>query len=154
MRKFWMSLLAVVVGYLALAMMVMVALGLAYLILGAEGSYQSRSWNVSTTWVILAIVIGLGSAWCGGRICVQIAHNHVAPKYLIVLILLMGVLYAMTANQADVDAVRTVTPSIFEAMNNPNTTQPKWLLWLNPLLGSIGVAIGSGLLGSGRPKVR
>ena len=146
-----MSFLAVVVGYLGTALIVMVTFSLAYLILGAEGSYQPDSWNVSMTWVVLSIVVGLGAAWTGGRICIWIAGNHVAPKYLVALIVVLGVVSAMMTNQGDVDTIRTVTPSIMEAMSY--SVQPAWLTWLNPVLGGVGVAMGSGLLfGSDRGR--
>ena len=139
-----MNLLAVVVSYLAISITIMIVYSLAYLVLGAEGSYQPGSWNVSTTWVILSIVVGLGSAWLGGKICTRIAGNHVAAKYLIALIIVLGVVTALTTNQADMETVREVTPSILEAMGQ--SIVPVWIVWLNPLLGALGVAIGSGVI--------
>ncbi|MXX97754.1 MAG: hypothetical protein F4065_03800 [Rhodothermaceae bacterium] len=150
MRKFWMNLLAVVASYFAIAITIMVIYSLAYLILGAEGSYQTGSWNVSTTWVILSIIVGLGSAWLGGKICTRIAGNYVAAKYLIALIIVLGVVTALTTNQGDMETVREVTPSIMEAMGQ--SIVPMWYVWLNPLLGALGVAIGSGVLNASSGK--
>ena len=150
MRKFWMNLLAVVVSYFAIALTIVITYNLAYLILGAEGSYQTDSWNVSTTWVILSIIVGLGSAWLGGKICTRIAGNHVAAKYLIALIIVLGIVTAMTTNQGEMETVREVTPSMMEAATK--SIQPMWLVWLNPLLGALGVGIGSGLLNAGSGK--
>ncbi len=138
-----MSLLAVVLSYIAIALTIMITFSLAYLILGAEGSYQEGSWNVSTTWVILSIIIGLGAAWMGGKLCVKIASNHTAPKYLIALIMVLGIASAIWANQSELDTVRTATPTISEAMSN--SIQPTWLVWLNPIIGGLGIALGSGL---------
>lgn len=145
-----MNLLAVVVGYLATAITIIITYNVAYLILGAEGSYQTDSWNVSTTWVILSIIVGLGSAWLGGRICTRIAGSHVAAKYLIALIIVLGIVTAMMTNQGEMETVREVAPSMMEAA--AKSIQPMWLAWLNPLLGALGVAIGSGLLDAGRGK--
>lgn len=146
-----MNLLAVVVSYLAIAITIMIIYNLAYLILGAEGSYQAGSWNVSTTWVILSIIVGLGSAWLGGKICTRMARNHVAAKYLIALIIVLGIVTAMTTNQGEMETVREIAPSMMEAATK--SIQPMWLVWLNPLLGAFGVAIGSGLLHAGSGEI-
>lgn len=144
MRKFWMNLLAVVASYLVIGITIMVTFSLSYFILGAEGSYQEDSWNISTTWVILSIVVGLGAAWLGGKVCTRIADNFVAPKYLIALIVVLGIATAMTANPEEMESVRETTPPMFEAMRS--SIQPIWLTWLNPFMGALGVAFGSGLL--------
>lgn len=148
MKRIGINLLAVITGYLSMAIVIMITFSLAYLILGPERSYQPRSWNVSTVWIILSIVVGLGGAWLGGKICIKIACNHLAPKYLIAWVVVLGITSAIMANQGDVEAIRNVQPSNWEAMQN--SIQPVWLTWLNPLLGVLGVAVGSGLLNAGR----
>ena len=100
--------------------------------------------------MILSIIVGLGSAWLGGKICTRIAGNHVAAKYLIALIIVLGVVTALTTNQGDMETVREVTPSIMEAMGQ--SIVPMWYVWLNPLLGALGVAIGSGVLNASSGK--
>ncbi len=147
MRKFWMNLLAVVASYLVIGITIMVTFSLSYFILGAEGSYQEGSWNISTTWVILSIAAGLGAAWLGGKVCTRIAGNFVAPKYLIALIVVLGIATAMTTNPAEMESVRETAPPMFEAMRS--SIQPIWLTWLNPFAGALGVAFGSGLLNLG-----
>ena len=154
MRTFWISLLAVVSGYVAMVIVIMGAFSLAYLIMGANWSYQPGSWNVSTAWVIVSILIGFGTACLGGRICTWISRNHTAPKYLIAVILAMGMFYAMMAAPPDAETVRMIEPSLLEAMDGENTVQPRWFLWLNPLLGSVGVALGSGLLTPGHHRAQ
>jgi len=143
MKSIFTGLMAVVAGYFVIALMIMITFSLAYFVLGAEGSYQQGSWNVSITWAILSIILGLVAAWVGGKVCTKIASNYIAPKYLVALILVLGIASAIWGGQSEVDTVRTVTPSIAEAISN--SVQPVWLTWLNPILGAIGVALGSGL---------
>ena len=56
-----------------MALSIMVVFTAAYLVLGADGSFRSESWQVSTIWLILSIVVGLGAAWVGGNVCQRIA---------------------------------------------------------------------------------
>ncbi|MCY4001800.1 MAG: hypothetical protein OXF84_13470 [Bacteroidetes bacterium] len=143
MRFIWKNIVAVVVSYLVIAVTIMGSFSLAYVLLGVDGSYQPGSWKVSNIWIVLSIVLGLGSAWIGGVTCVKIADNHSAPKYLIALIVVFGVFSAMMITQDVPDTVRTVIPTLTEAMDQ--SVQPTWLTWINPLLGGFGVAWGSGL---------
>lgn len=45
------GILGVIVGYLVMAIVVIAGLSGAYLALGADKSFQSESYNVSTTWI-------------------------------------------------------------------------------------------------------
>jgi len=125
MKSIFTGLMAVVAGYFVIALMIMITFSLAYLVLGAEGSYHQGSWNVSITWAILSIILGLVAAWVGGKVCTKIARNYIAPKYLVALILVLGIASAIWGGQSEVDTVRTVTPSIAEAISN--SVQPVWL---------------------------
>lgn len=146
MRNFWMNLLAVVVGYLVMAIGIGVIFSVAYVVMGAEGAYQPDSWDVSAGWVIMSIIVGVCVALVAGKVCYMIARNHTATKYLIALVLVLGVVSAimMIIGGGGGDEVRDFAPSVFEATEK--SVQPVWLSWLNPLIGAAGVAIGSGLV--------
>ena len=146
MRNFWMNLLAVVAGYLVMAVGIGGIFSLAYMIMGAEWAYQPESWDVSVGWVIMSIIVGVCVAIGAGKVCSLIARNHTAPKYLIALVLVLGILSAimMMTGGGGGDEVRDFAPSVFEATEK--SVQPVWLSWLNPLIGAVGIAIGSGLM--------
>lgn len=146
MRNFWMNLLAVVAGYLVMAIGIGVIFSLAYMVMGAEWAYQPDSWDVSAGWVIMSIIVGAGVAVGAGKVCYLIARNHTAAKYLIALVLVLGITSAimMMIGGGGGDEVRDFAPSVFEATEK--SVQPVWLSWLNPLIGAVGVAVGSGLL--------
>ena len=97
------------------------------------------------TWNVISILVSFGVAWLGGKVCYRVAKNHVAPKYLIALVAVLGVLTAIMAMmEGETDTVRAIGPAVFEAAQNAR--EPFWITWLNPLLGAAGVALGSGLL--------
>ncbi|MYI84851.1 MAG: hypothetical protein F4058_05875 [Rhodothermaceae bacterium] len=146
MRNFWMNLLAVVVGYLVMAIGIGVVFSAAYMVMGAEGAYQPDSWDVSSAWVIMSIIVGVCVALVAGKVCYLIARNHTATKYLIALVLVLGVVSAITmmVGGGGGDEVRDFAPSVLEATEK--SVQPVWLSWLNPLIGAAGVAVGSGMV--------
>ncbi|MYF63443.1 MAG: hypothetical protein F4183_02990 [Rhodothermaceae bacterium] len=141
-----MNLLAVVVGYLVMAVGIGVIFSVAYMVMGAEGAYQPDSWDVSSAWVIMSIIVGVCVALVAGKVCYLIARNHTATKYLIALVLVLGVVSAITmmVGGGGGDEVRDFAPSVLEATEK--SVQPVWLSWLNPLIGAAGVAVGSGMV--------
>lgn len=145
-HKFWLSLVAVVSGFLAMKLMFFSMCGIGYLILGVGdgGAFQPVSWKFSTSWVILVILYGVVAAWSGGKTCARVAHNRTAPKYLIGLILILGIFFAMIAGLRDVSTFRISTPSFWEAM--VQGVYPTWSIWLSVVLDPLGAAIGSRLL--------
>ena len=146
MRTFLFNALAVVAGYVAIAVGIILLFSLAYLILGAEGSFQPQSWDVTMAWNVVSIVVGFGVAWIGGKVCYMIARNLTAPKYLVALIVVLGVVSGLMSTMMGDggEVIRDTVPSVFEAAQGAN--EPLWITWLNPLLGAVGAALGSGLL--------
>lgn len=138
------NILGVIGGYAVMALSIMVVFTAAYLVLGADGSFRSESWQVSTIWLILSIVVGLGAAWVGGNVCQRIARSMRGPVYLIAVVVILGVVTIVTTGEPTMTDPRLVDPGWLEAMNNAQ--QPMWIMYLNPLLGALGVAWGGGLL--------
>jgi len=56
------KIIAVVVGYIAMALLLFITFTVLYLILGTEGSFKPGSFEVSTIWVICSIIVSFGAA--------------------------------------------------------------------------------------------
>jgi len=124
----------VIAGYLTMFLGVFVLFSLAWMALGAEGAFQTGSWDVSAAWIGLSIVIGFLAAVAGGYVCGVIAKNPRGAQALVVLPVLFG-------GGIEVPGARPDSVSMFEAMQQAQ--QPGWIALLNPLLGALGVVIGA-----------
>lgn len=127
-----------------MALSIMVVFTAAYLVLGADGSFRPESWQVSSTWIILSIIVGLGVAWAGGMVCRRIAQSTRGPIYLIVVVVILGIVTIVLTGEPTVTDPRLVDPGLQDAMTNAQ--EPTWITYLNPLIGAFGVAWGGGLL--------
>ena len=144
MPHFLRVILAIIAGYVSMAACLMAVFTGAYLILGAELSFQYGSWEASMLWNLLSVVVGLGAALCGGFVCSKVCSDSTAAWILIGLILVLGVVMAATyARPPESFEPRDFEPDNVEAMRL--AISPGWINWLNPLLGAAGVALGSGL---------
>ncbi len=134
------SILAVIVGYLAMAIFVMVTFIAAYFVLKADGAFQAGSYEPSGTWIAASLVLGSIAAVLGGFVCMRIAPRT-GPLYsLATLVLVLGLATAPLSSGRDDPGPRTGDVGNFEAMQNAR--QPTWMLIANPIIGAVGVLLG------------
>jgi hypothetical protein len=140
------KIIGVIIGYIAMAVFVFATFTTLYLLLGAEGSFQQGTYQVSTTWIIFSIILGFIAAVIGGLVCVIIAKDHQAAIWLAGLVLVLGIILAIPAlgvSEEEMSKVREGNVDNMTAMQNAK--QPPVALILNPILGVIGVIAGSRL---------
>jgi len=135
------AILAVIVGYVAMAVAVFGTFTGAYLILGADGSFRPGSYEPSGLWLVVSFVLGFGAALLGGTVCRAIARSHKPVAILAVVVVALGALSAipmLLASGAE-PAVRTGDVGNIEAMQNART--PLWVALSNPIVGAVGVLL-------------
>jgi FtsH-binding integral membrane protein len=136
------SILAVIVGYIVMAIFAFGVCTCAYLGLGVERAFQPESYDVSTIWIVILIAVALIGGIIGGLVCVAISKNKGACTALVVLVLVIGVIAAiMTGMKEHPSAARSGDVSSWEAMKLAQT--PAWLCYVNPVLGAVGVMLGA-----------
>lgn len=140
------NILGVVLGYVTMFAFVFISFTVLYLILGADGSFESGTYEVSIVWIIISFIFGLAAAVLGGYLCVLISKNNKAVLVLAALVLIFGIAMAIPALGESADYVyemRKNDVSNMEAMQNAK--QPAYMLILNPIIGALGVFAGSKL---------
>jgi hypothetical protein len=140
------KIIGVIVGYVAMAAFVFISFTILYLILGPEGSFQPGTYQVSVTWLVLSLVLGLIAAIIGGLVCMIIAKDKSAALWLAGLVLVLGIVLAipqLSVSEEEMNKVREGNVDNMEAMQNAK--QPPLTLILNPIIGAIGVIAGSRL---------
>jgi len=151
------NILAVIVGYVAMAMIIFGVFTAAYFAMGADRAFEESSYDVTTLWVIVSVIVGVFAAVVGGAVCALISKRSMgATLSLMVLVLVLGVvsgLMTMGREAPEGDAaVRGPETSNTDAMMNAQ--QPKWILIANPIIGVFGVMTGAMMVGGWSPKKR
>ena len=139
----------IVLGYLVIFGVVFLSFTVAYLVLGADRTFLPGTYEVSMLWLGISFGLAFVAAVIGGLVCTIIARGYKAALILVILIIVMGVALALpTMNQVDAGkkSVRDATVGNLEAMMNAK--QPTWVALLNPVIGAVGVFLGSRLKGS------
>jgi len=133
---------SVVLGFVTLFVVLFVLLCGAYLVLGAEGAFQSGSYDVSSTWIVVWVVASFAAAITAGYVCVSIAKR---PKPAFVFAGLYFALMAISAIPMYVTPMerkeRTGDVSTMDAMSNARP--PWWIPMMIPVLGTFGALVGA-----------
>ncbi len=137
---------AVILGYLTMAIVVMVAFAATYPILGVDRLFAQGTYEAAGGWIALSFMLGLFSAMAGGWVCARIAPGTPAPQWLAAIVIVLGALLAVPVVMSTDPArggVRPAGASMSDAMNHAR--QPTWVALLNPVVGAAGVLLGAGL---------
>ncbi len=145
------SILSVIVAYVAMAVLIFVSFTVAMLVLGTERTYQPGTYDVSGLWVIVSCTLNVLIGIAGGLVCVMIAkRGSKAPVALMVVMLVLGFAMAAMSGGREDPGPRVGEVSPMEAA--AKSKAPGWSYWVTPVLGVIGVGIGTRLAGKPRTK--
>jgi len=139
-------MLGVITGYLAMAVLVVVAFSLTYLGLGASRSFLPDSYEVSAVWIIVSIGLSFLAAVAGGYLAVRVGKNQRTAPWLAGVVLVLGFLSVLPQvfdQKAPVERPGGELTN-YEAMMKAR--QPIGLIFLNPFIGVIGVMLGARML--------
>ena len=145
------NILAAVVGYVAMAAVLFVLFSLLWVTVGPSRTFEPGSWEVPVGWAVLQLVLGLVGAYIGGQVCAWVAHDARGATMLIGLVIVFGVVNALIPPEM-VAGPRPDDVSMMEA--TAGARQPAWFLWLNPVVGAVGVWLGTGRLRARPGKAR
>lgn len=139
--------LSALAGYAATVVTIFVTFSLAFVLMGPDRAFQPGTYDVSAIWVVLTILVGWSAATLGGKVCHLIARKTMGPKILMVLVGVLGIVQlvlTLTMDQSAPAERAAGQPEMMDAMNT--AIQPVWITVINPIIGVLGVAYGSGLL--------
>ncbi len=134
------NILAAIAGYIAMAAVLFALFSLLWLTVGPSRAFEPGSWEVPAGWVLVQFALGLVGAYIGGQVCARVARDAGGATILIGLVIVLGVVNALMPPEMaagprpdDVSMMETTAGAI----------QPAWFNWLNPLVGALGVWLGS-----------
>ncbi len=136
---------AVVLGYIVMAAAIFATFSLAYRAMGADRAYLPGSYDVSTLWLAVSIVLSFVAAFIGGRVAAKIGGTRAVRGLVgvVVVLGLMTAIWSMMSNEPD-PGPRTENVPTMQAMTKSQT--PAWIEWANIVIGVAGTLVG------GRPR--
>ena len=138
------AVFAVIAGYIVMALFVLVTTVIAFMAMGAQGAYRAGTFEPTPAWIVVVFALGFIAAMVGGFVAALIAGRPGPPRALAVLVVLLGVIFALPSLRPGADTratVRTADVTALQAMAAGR--QPTWVTLVMPLVGAAGVLTGA-----------
>jgi hypothetical protein len=142
------SILAIIVSYVAIFIFMFAAFTGFYFVLGAEGTFQTDSYNVTTLWIALTVVVCLVAGVIGGFLCAAISKSKRTCQVFALIVFFLGLFACIMAMQRpDAPNIRAGEVSNLEAMGL--AVSPMWVHLLTSVVSATGVLLGARMKGRG-----
>lgn len=138
------SILAGVIGYLAMALTIMTVFTTAFLTLGPDRVFEPGSFDTAPVWIAVWGITSVVAAILGGYLCAQVARpGSKAFIGLAAVVLVLGIVTVFTSRARPDPGPRDPELPVFEAASK--AVQPPWTVWSQPVIGVVGVIAGGRL---------
>jgi magnesium-transporting ATPase (P-type) len=134
----------IIVGFIVMAVVVMVAFAIPMAVFGLEGTFQPNSYWTTNTFNMIVLIGGFVAAIIGGLVCGLIARNAKAAFALAAIVLVMGVVSVVT-NMNKPDPPARTEPVTFQSISQYGK-EPHWFAISKTVTAVIGLLIGSALV--------
>jgi hypothetical protein len=136
------SLAGAIAGYVVMAIFIIATFAAAFPVLGIDRLFAPGTYEASTSWIVLSLVLGLTGAVLGGWVAGYVSPKAHAVPTLAALVLVFGLFSAQAAQNEEVPRGGPRGPNASMSDVMAHARQPTWITFLNPLLGAAGVLIG------------
>lgn len=134
----------VIVGYVVMVILVMGSLITAGVSMTQDQMFKPGTFEPSGAWIAMSLITGTIAAVVGGLVCVLVAGRRKPAVALAVVVALLGALSAVfTIMNTPAPKERSGEVSMMEIQQN--TRSPAWVAIAFPIIGVVGVLIGSKL---------
>ena len=143
------SILAVIVSYVAMFIFLFAAFTGCYFALGVEGTFQPDSYNVTTVWIALTVVVCLLAGIIGGLLCAAISKSQRTCQIFALIVFFLGLVACIPAMQRSPDAPNTRAGEVSNLEAMRLAVSPMWVHLLTPVISAAGVLLGARMKGRG-----
>jgi hypothetical protein len=138
------SIVAVVVGYLVMAVLTLLAFGLS--LIAPDFAFEKDRFDVTPAWLVFALAATLVAAVVGGFVTVVIARRRSAVYALAALVIVLGFGSAAGNLTRDRPLADESAAGLSAVNRGKRAVQPTWYAFTLPIVGAAGVVIGGRLI--------
>lgn len=145
------SILAVIASYAVMFIFMFAAFTGFYLVLGTEGTFQPDSYEVTTIWIVLTVMVCLVAGLIGGFVCALISKSKRTCQVFAFIVFFIGLLACVIpAMKRSPDAPNTRAGEVSNTDAMKLAVPPMWLHLLTPVVSAAGVLLGARMKGRGQ----
>lgn len=139
------SIMAVAVGYLVMAILVLCATAGTFAALGPDGVFEPGTYDASKTVIVVSIVAAVIASLAGGLAAGAIARTKTPVKVLIALVVVGGIINAGYQMRKPGGQPRPADQTWMQAadgVRKDGRTEP-WLAMAHAAIAGIGLRVGA-----------
>lgn len=136
------SIAGAIAGYIVMAIFIIATFWVSFSILGIDRLFAAGTYEASSSWIVLSLVLGLAGALVGGWVAGKVSPKAHAVQALAGLVLVFGLFSAQAAQNEEVPRGGPRGPEATMSDVMAHARQPTWITFVNPLLGAVGVLLG------------
>ena len=140
------SFLAIIVSYVVGNLVFFAIVTGCFFLFGVERVFQPDSYEVSIAWLAVTLIVSLLTAMIAGYVCHSISHSWRTCQVLALIVLMftsISCIVQLRHINPDAPNIRAGDVGYFDAMKLG--VPPRWLPFVNPIVGCMGVLIGAGM---------
>lgn len=142
------NILAAIGGYVAMVLVAIAGIGVAWTILGGAGAFDGEGPTPSTAWMASNLVGGLVAAMAGGWLARRMGTSSSAVTMLIGIVLVLGVVSAFLSAGVERPLLDKPVAELTFAEAGAYAVQPGWYNVVIPIVGAVGAWLGGRRPGS------
>lgn len=139
--------IGVVLGYLTVAVTLIVCMTVAAILLGADRVFVGDTWQSSGIWNALSIVLGFIAGYIGGMVATFFGGGRSSGYGLVFVMVVFGIAALVISMVTAVDPSPPARPAVMEFSGwmsaSTYSRQPIWLLVTTQLVGAFGAIRGT-----------
>ena len=143
------SILAIIASCVVIFIFLFAAFTGCYLALGVDGTFQTDSYEVTTVWIALTVVVWLLGGIIGGFLCAVISESKKTCQIFAFIVFFLGLLACIPAIRRNPDAPNTRAGEVSNREAMDLAVYPMWVHILTPVVSAAGVLLGARMKGRG-----
>ena len=140
------AILSVIIGYVVVGIWVFATTTGAWFALGSDFAFDKGTYDATTGWSVVSLVLGAIGAVIAGLVTASIARTATPAKVLAGIVLVLGLVEAVAYQVGDAtaeEAAQAVPVEELTVWQAATTTQPQaWYSYTLPFVGCAGVLVG------------
>ncbi len=140
------AILSVIIGYVVVGIWVFATTTGAWFALGSDFAFDKGTYDATTGWSVVSLVLGAIGAVIAGLVTASIARTATPAKVMAGIVLVLGLVEAVAYQVGDAtaeEAAQAVPVEELTVWQAATTTQPQaWYSYALPFVGCAGVLVG------------
>jgi archaellum biogenesis protein FlaJ (TadC family) len=137
------SIAAIVVSYLAMFVFFMAVVIACYVALGSERVFKPDSYEISTLWLVLTVIVSFVASAIAGYLCAVISGSWTTCRVFAFLVFLATLGFCISSLRQSQESPNVRASEVAYTDGIRLGVSPMWLHFVSPVISGVAVLVGA-----------